>query len=72
MDKYTKLVLEKARWSGTDHKTGDALFSITHNNITYEANNTYDLITMVRKANGVDKVEHIEVIREARGKPASC
>ena len=72
MDKYTKIVLDNARWTGKDDKTGQAIYSITHNNLTFEANNTYDLITMLRKANNVNEVEHMEVIREKHGKPASA
>ena len=72
MDKYTKIALEKSRWTGTDHKTGQPIYTLTHKGIDYEANNTYDLITMIRQAEGVDTVEHIEIIREAHGKPASA
>ena len=72
MDQFTKIVLDNARWSGTDSETGQPLYSITHNNLTFEANNTYDLIGMVRRANNINTVEHMEVIRERHGKPASC
>ena len=72
MDKYTKIALEQSRWTGTDNKTGQPIYTLTHQGIEYTANNTYDLITMIRQANGVDDVKHIEVIREAHGKPASC
>jgi len=72
MDQYTKIALEKSRWTGTDHETGQSIYTLTYKGVDYEASNTYDLITMIRQANGVDNVEHIEVIREARGKPASA
>ena len=72
MDQYTKIVLEKARWKGTDPKTNQAIYSVTHDGIDYNATNTYDLITMLREANNVDVVEHMEVIREKHGKPASA
>ena len=72
MDQYTKIVLDNARWTGKDKKTGQPVYSVNHDGIEYEANNTYDLITMMRKANNVDEVEHMEVIREQHGKPASC
>lgn len=72
MDKYTKIALEQSRWTGTDNKTGQPIYTLTYKGIDYEANNTYDIITMIRQANGVDNVEHIEIIREAHGKPASA
>jgi len=72
MDQYTKIALEQSRWTGTDNKTGQPIYKLEYEGIEYEANNTYDLITMIRQAKGVDTVEHIEVIREEHGKPASA
>lgn len=72
MDQYTKIVLDNARLTGKDDKTDQPIYSVNHDGIDYEANNTYDLIIMLRKANNVDEVEHMEVIRESHGKPASA
>lgn len=72
MDQYTKIALENARWIGKDDETGQPIYSVNYDGIDYEASNTYDLILLMRKANNVDDVEHMEVIREQHGKPASA